>query len=74
MGEMEIDYCYICKKLRPVRRKYYSYNIKCECCGGNDGKHFELVKHCADCKPIPPLEIRPHIKGINYLEVEENDK
>lgn len=72
--EMEIDYCYICKKLKPLRRKYYSYNIKCECClNGGIAKHFELVKHCSDCKPVPPMTIKPVLLGKEYIEGDEDD-
>ena len=40
-SENEIGTCSICGKEHvPVNRKYYRYNIPCECC---IGKHFEIV-------------------------------
>ena len=55
MSEVEIDYCDICHKKKQVQRKYYYYNINCECCGGP--QHFEIVKYCAECEPVPPRRI-----------------
>lgn len=51
MNEIEIDYCDICHKKTQVFRKYYYYDIDCECCGK---KHFEIIRYCKDCKPEPP--------------------
>lgn len=53
-GEIEIDYCDICHKKTQVQRKYYHYNVACECCGTN---HFEIVRYCKDCVPRPPHRI-----------------
>ena len=53
-GEIEVGYCDICRKKTQVQRKYYHYDIDCECCGGN---HFEIVRYCKDCKPHPPKYI-----------------
>lgn len=54
MGDIEINYCDICHKQTQIQRKYYHYDIDCECCGGN---HFEIIKHCKNCKPKPPHRI-----------------
>jgi len=51
MSEVEIDYCDICHKKKQIQRKYYYYDINCECCGGP--QHFEIVKYCTECKPVP---------------------
>lgn len=62
-SEIEIDYCDICHKKKQVQRKYYHYGIRCECCGSPHG-HFEIVKYCADCKPVPPDRISAKMKPI----------
>ena len=54
MGEIEVGYCDICHKQAQVQRKYYHYDVNCECCGNN---HFEIVKYCENCKPKPPHRI-----------------
>ena len=53
-NEIEIDYCDICHKKTQVSRKYYHYNIACECCGST---HFEIVRYCKNCTPRPPYRI-----------------
>jgi hypothetical protein len=52
MGEQEVGICDICLKEKPLIRKYYHYDIKCLC---HSPKHFELVRHCKDCKPQEPI-------------------
>ena len=56
MGDIEIDYCDICHKKEQVQRKYYYYDINCECCGSKYG-HFEIVRYCEDCTPVPPSHV-----------------
>lgn len=68
MGEMEFGKCEICGKEAPLLRKYYHYNIKCECCSPT---HFVLIRHCEDCMPKPPREIKVVLKGKDYLVEEE---
>lgn len=51
MGDVEIDYCSVCEKKTQVLRKYYYYDIKCNC---HSPKHFEIVRHCVKCIPKPP--------------------
>ena len=53
----ETGWCDICNKYGPVTRTYYYYDIKCECCQTSNGKHFEVVRTCADCAPSPPRKI-----------------
>lgn len=70
-GVIEVGRCKICgAEDVPLTRKYYYYNIQCECCGcKHDGKdvHFEFVAHCKDCEPHPPREIRVLLNGRKYL-------
>lgn len=62
-GDIEIGTCEVCNKPQvPLDRTYYRYNnIDCDCCGGESG-HFEFVKTCKDCEPIPPRKISVIIK------------
>ena len=53
-AEIEIGYCDICHQKKQLQRKYYHYNIACECCGTT---HFEVVKYCDECTPHPPHRI-----------------
>lgn len=54
--EQEIGKCSICKKEGvALNRKYYSYDIKCEC---HSPSHFEVVPYCDDCTPVEPKETR----------------
>lgn len=64
MPDMEVDYCDICHKKKPVTRRYYHYHINCECCGG---EHFEIVRHCKDCRPQPPHRISAIVKPYDVL-------
>jgi hypothetical protein len=43
--------CNMCGKRAQLTRKYYHYDIKCEC---HSPKHFEIVWHCKNCTPKPP--------------------
>jgi hypothetical protein len=58
MGESEYGTCDMCNKEAHLSRKYYHYNIDCDCCGN---EHFEFVSHCKDCIPIEPRVTRVHI-------------
>lgn len=55
MGDVEFGQCGVCKELKSLQRKYYRYNIDCECCGN---EHFEYVAHCKDCTPVEPRTTR----------------
>lgn len=65
-GDTEYGKCDMCGNETFLSRTYFHYNIPCECCGcKRDGKdmHFELVKHCKDCIPDVPKEIKPVLKS-----------
>lgn len=49
--ECEVGICDICKEKGVLNRKYYRYNIKCEC---HSPTHFEIVHHCDKCEPKEP--------------------
>lgn len=51
MNSMMQGKCSICGKVGLVERKYYYYDIKCDC---HSPKHFEIVEHCKECVPKPP--------------------
>lgn len=64
--ELEFGKCDICGKEAPLSRTYFIYNIPCECCGcKEDGKdmHSELVRHCENCIPDIPQNIKPLVKS-----------
>lgn len=63
-GDSEIGTCDICKKEKPLSRKYYKYDIVCDCCNGDNDKHFDYVSHCNTCLPKPPRTTTVHIKPI----------
>lgn len=56
-GDVESGTCAVCSKEGPIDRKYYYYDIVCECCNNKDDEHFEIVYHCKDCKPKPPSNV-----------------
>jgi hypothetical protein len=64
-GDVEFNECSCCGKGAIVQRKYYHYNIKCDCCGG--GKHFEIVRYCKDCTPKPPFRIRIVLENLTPI-------
>lgn len=67
-GDQELTRCSICGHKSVVERKYYYYDINCECCNGKH--HFEIVRYCSKCKPEPPLKVIASVKPI----VEKNEK
>ena len=64
MNNIEVDYCDICHKKKQVRRKYYYYDINCDCCGSSRG-HFEIVRYCDKCTPKPPKRINIVMEPYN---------
>ena len=55
-GEMEVGKCEVCGKENvPLQRTYFRYPIPCEC---HSPKHFHLVRHCKDCTPKEPREVK----------------
>lgn len=64
-GEVELGACEICEKQSvPITRRYYHYDIDCDCCGD---QHFEYVRHCEDCRPKPPPKTVVYIKSIDQI-------
>lgn len=65
---MDIEYgkCDICGKDGNLNRKYYYYDIACNCCN-DKGKspHFEIVNYCDSCKPVPPRKVTVVIDPIS---------
>lgn len=62
-GEVMVGKCDICGKENvELERKYYYYNIKCEC---HSPQHFEIVDHCKACIPKPPKKTTIYIEPIN---------
>lgn len=58
-GEVEYGICDECGEEGPVSRKYYRYNILCEC---HSPQHFDMVRHCNGCIPTEPIVTTVSIK------------
>lgn len=66
MGDIESGNCDICKATDvQISRRYYHYDIKCDCCNGKEDNHFEIVRYCANCQPKPPRKATVHIQPID---------
>jgi hypothetical protein len=63
-GDVEFGQCELCGREAELKRRYYHYDIKCDCHSPN---HFELVRHCADCTPKPPEKTTVTIKPMVTL-------
>ena len=64
IGNKELGGCSICgEKNTIVSRKYYYYDIKCDCCRD---KHSEIVWYCDKCedKVKPPKKVTVTIKPV----------
>ena len=64
MGDIEYGPCDICKKNTPLTRKYYRYDLKCNCCNRAEDNHFEIVRFCANCQPKPPLTVKAYLDPL----------
>lgn len=53
MNNIEYGICDICGREANLQRKYYHFNIKCEC---HLPTHSEMIKYCSDCVPLRPAE------------------
>ena len=53
MNDIEYGICDVCGREANLQRKYYYFNIKCEC---HSPKHSEMIKYCSDCVPLRPAE------------------
>lgn len=63
-GEIEYGTCDMCKKEAHINRKYYRYDIKCDCCNSKDKPHFEIVRYCNECEPKPPRKVNVSLEPI----------
>lgn len=64
MGEQEINICSGCKEEEVVSRKYFYYDIKCDCCNSKNDPHFEIVYHCKNCVPFPPKQLNVYLEPM----------
>lgn len=64
-GDIEYGNCDVCNTQSSLQRKYYRYDIKCDCCNSKDSPHFEIVRHCATCEPKPPRRISVVLKPLS---------
>ena len=65
MNSIEVGTCDICQKEGiELSRKYYHYDVQCECHSPN---HFEFVRHCKDCKPSPPARTTVTMKPLEEV-------
>ena len=64
MSDIEVDYCDTCHKKKQIKRKYYYYDVNCDCCGSPQG-HFEIVRYCDECTPNPPKRINIMMEPYN---------
>ena len=64
-GDVETGFCDICGRGRHLQRKYYRYPIPCDCCNKKEDNHFEIVRHCAQCTPVPPKKLTVVMKPID---------
>lgn len=53
MNDIEYGTCDMCGREANLQRKYYHFNIKCEC---HLPTHSEMIKYCLDCVPLRPAE------------------
>lgn len=65
-GSIEFGKCDICGKNAQLNRKYYHYDIQCECCSPN---HFDLICHCDNCHPKPPKQTTIKLKVYTLKEL-----
>lgn len=62
--DLEIANCDVCNIQASVKRKYYYYNIQCDCCNNKKDNHFEIVRYCSNCEPKPPQRISVVLETI----------
>lgn len=74
-GDIESGTCDICKaESVPVSRKYYYYDIECDCCNSKEDDHFEIVFYCKDCKPKPPSQVTCVLSPLEDDEAFKGEK
>lgn len=64
MGDIEFGSCDVCKTETSLMRKYFYYNVQCDCCNDKEDNHFEIVRHCSSCEPTPPKTIKIWLNPI----------
>lgn len=62
----EFGKCEVCGKEGLLQRTTYHYDVKCECHGPN---HFEMIRHCATCKPKEPVYTSIQVKTSTLQRV-----
>jgi len=67
MSAIEFGTCDICKGESHLSRKYYRYNIQCDCCNKKEDTHFEIVRFCTNCGPMPPRRITVVLEPISEI-------
>lgn len=65
MGDIEFGKCDVCGEDKTLSRKYYYYDVKCDCCNRKDSPHFEIVRYCSNCEPKPPKRISAVIEVLS---------
>ena len=65
MCGIEWGKCEVCGKEDQLERTYFYYNVKCECCGNKNNRHFEIVHHCHKCPAPVPVHIHPWVKAMD---------
>ena len=68
MCGIEWGKCEVCGKEGQLERTYFYYNVKCECCGDKNNRHFEMVCHCSKCPAPVPVHIHPWVKALDGKE------
>lgn len=59
-GDTEFGKCELCGKDSYLVRTYFHYNIDCICHSPN---HFDIIRHCNECRPTKPAYTNMLIKG-----------
>lgn len=65
MDNIEFGTCEICGIDSYLSRKYFRYDIKCEC---HTPEHFEMVRHCNSCIAKEPIETHVILKTSNLFK------
>lgn len=65
MGDVPWGTCYYCRNTGPLRITYFSFPIKCECCGS---RHSERIEHCSECEARMPAETKVWINTKKLLD------
>lgn len=63
--------CDICKQMDYLNRKYYYYDIQCDCCNQKNDPHFEIVYYCNKCSPKPPHKVSLSLHPIGLDDIRD---